>query len=415
MITVPHHQHLQPPPLPQLRPPHIQLPSVDQLEDIPRLSVTTPNSPLSITDFLNAYGDRNTQSSFGSPSHGRFSSGTKQSLEVEDRPSVSEDQEETGSMGNLRFGALMTSKWLSFGRVLFSPAHYEVQERSENRVLILDGLGKDWSYYAALTYPNATIYSLGPDPTIASPTSSNPAGQSPTNHRHIHHPYPNAPFPFPRGFFACAVFRFPQAVPDSAYSATLSECKRVLRPGGYLEVFALDLDLLNMGNRARRAVRSLKERMQFAQPGVSLKPVADNLMRCVGRRGFEGLQRCVVGVPISGPITRSMDESGSGEEGDAEGSSGGSKGKAKADEQSVESDASDGGDANITKMVARVGRWWYTQCYESGATSSDKETGQSIWDDRTLLRECERRGTNFRLLICYAQKPMVVKRRTVSV
>ncbi len=38
----------------------------------------------------------------------------------------------------------------------------------------------------------------------------------------------------------------------------LSEAKRVLRPGGYLEFSVLDMDLVNMGNRARRAVRGLK-------------------------------------------------------------------------------------------------------------------------------------------------------------
>jgi len=46
------------------------------------------------------------------------------------------------SMANLRFGALMTSKWLSFGRVLFSPVHFELKNTKEDRVLIVDGLGK---------------------------------------------------------------------------------------------------------------------------------------------------------------------------------------------------------------------------------------------------------------------------------
>ncbi|KAK4944398.1 hypothetical protein LTR28_008256, partial [Elasticomyces elasticus] len=47
------------------------------------------------------------------------------------------------SMANLRFGALMTSKWLSFGRILFSPAHLEMRNPAEDRILVLDGLGKD--------------------------------------------------------------------------------------------------------------------------------------------------------------------------------------------------------------------------------------------------------------------------------
>ena len=45
------------------------------------------------------------------------------------------------SMANLRFGALMTSKWLSFGQVLFSPAQSELAQSTGERVLVLDGLG----------------------------------------------------------------------------------------------------------------------------------------------------------------------------------------------------------------------------------------------------------------------------------
>ena len=45
------------------------------------------------------------------------------------------------SMANLRFGALMTSKWLSFGQVLFSPVQAELAQSTGERILVLDGLG----------------------------------------------------------------------------------------------------------------------------------------------------------------------------------------------------------------------------------------------------------------------------------
>ncbi len=72
-------------------------------------------------------------------------------------------------MANLRFGALMTSKWLSFGRVLFSPVHFDLKDPNEDRVLVIDGLGKDWSYYCALTYPEAIVYDIGPEPSSSNP------------------------------------------------------------------------------------------------------------------------------------------------------------------------------------------------------------------------------------------------------
>ncbi|KAK2812716.1 hypothetical protein FQN49_008350 [Arthroderma sp. PD_2] len=70
-------------------------------------------------------------------------------------------------------------------------------------------------------------------------------------------------------------------------------------------------------------------------------------------------------------------------------------------------------DESIAKMVAKVARWWHTRCYEL-AVFNDAHN-KDIWADKKLLRECRRRGTGFRLLIAYAQKPSEVTRRTMSV
>jgi hypothetical protein len=142
-----------------------------------------PASPLSVSEFFASYGERNL--SVIDPATGRLSippSGlisnrksrrslppsitTPTSTKPKSRPSSNETDDVTPkarakvgmdsrmielaekdamgfeSMANLRFGALMTSKWLSFGRVLFSPMHFELKNPKEDRVLILDGLGK---------------------------------------------------------------------------------------------------------------------------------------------------------------------------------------------------------------------------------------------------------------------------------
>ena len=46
------------------------------------------------------------------------------------------------AVANLRYGALITSKWLSFGRVLLSPVDFNPERPTSNRVLVLDGLSK---------------------------------------------------------------------------------------------------------------------------------------------------------------------------------------------------------------------------------------------------------------------------------
>ncbi len=140
-------------------------------------SAVIPNSPYSITDFVTGYGERNlagsdhVNSKLGTPSKLRHSGSShrsslppssvrgsttsSKSSRSQDDAKVKPNYRDTRlmemaetqndgllSMANLRFGALMTSKWLSFGRVLFSPAHSELKDASEDRVLILDGLGK---------------------------------------------------------------------------------------------------------------------------------------------------------------------------------------------------------------------------------------------------------------------------------
>ncbi|KAF1913641.1 hypothetical protein BDU57DRAFT_531526 [Ampelomyces quisqualis] len=342
------------------------------------------------------------------------------------------------SMANLRFGALMTSKWLSFGRVLFSPVHFELKDASEDRVLVIDGLGKDWSYYCALTYPEATVYDVGPGASSSASSNDGPAEPWSTlrNHRHICHDSLTNALPFPMHFFAGVVLRFPAALPSSVHRFVLSEAKRVLRPGGYLEFSVLDLDLVNMGNRARRAVRGLKMRMQVADETLSLRNISDEIMAGLGRKGFVECNRCIVGVPVAGKLPTPDDakkpttkRTGSNVSSKSKKSSTLSTSKGLNSEVSFSdllnvSSPSETTDNGITDMVARVGRWWYSRCYESlvlpeagepGAAASGNLLENSIWRDAALINECEKRGTSFKMLIGYAQKPEIGVRRTVSV
>ncbi|KMU86311.1 hypothetical protein CIHG_04100 [Coccidioides immitis H538.4] len=52
------------------------------------------------------------------------------------------ERERLGALAqaNLRSGSLMTSRWLSFGRVLFSPAQNHVRTEDQSRILVIDGL-----------------------------------------------------------------------------------------------------------------------------------------------------------------------------------------------------------------------------------------------------------------------------------
>lgn len=260
-------------------------------------------------------------------------------------------------------------------------------------------------------YTNAMVYNLGTDPDdCLSPKK--PTLDSLPNHSHIHHADLSITFPFPKGFFAAVVFRFPAIASEATYKFALGECKRVLRPGGYLEISVLDMDMLNMGNRGRRALRSLKERINADDTSVSLKSISDTVQKLLGRRGFENLSRCVVGVPAAGCIPSSQEGSTIGPS--VHTPSGFPNSSSMPSFGDVVRDQSASGDYGITRMVARVARWWYSRCYES-IILADGDMNKSIWSDAALLKECEERGTSLRLMVCFAQKPECAVRRTISV
>lgn len=209
-----------------------------------------------------------------------------------------------------------------------------------------------------------------------------------------------------------------------------------------MEMSVLDLDMVNMGIRTRKAVRMLKEKTYLSDPNISLKPASDSLQKLLGLQGFDGLRRCMVRIPVTGVIVRSSASSSSTTSSNPSTSvargtpstafsaltnSSTSAQQPKVYGKSPSNDTnlslgdllsdpspSPSNDESIRKIVAKVGRWWYTRCYEIPVLPNG-DASSSIWADKRVLRECQKRGTGFRLLIAYAQKPSEVKRRTASV
>ncbi|KAJ5129823.1 uncharacterized protein N7515_005862 [Penicillium bovifimosum] len=420
-------------------------------------SSTAPSSQPSYTDLAARYGGLIEEKSDHLPTE--QSSETDQRREKQSnflsslaavpspRPKLRREQESSSSerewdavtRTNMRSASLMTSRWLSFGRVLFSPAHNHVKPGGQGRILVIDGLGNDdWSFYCSLTYPDAEVYSLGGRPVSAAPPHP-AAWQPPTNHHTVYHMGLGNPLPFPKDYFTVAVLRFPTVCSETVQCNVIQECKRVLRTGGYLEMSLLDRDMLNMGPRTRKAVRQLKEVTCLSDPTLSLKPTSDSVQRELGANGFDSLRRCMVRIPVAGMVLRSSDTSSSNQSTSATTPSTGfslptiSVTTAEASQSTSTTSKSPSNEANISlgdllsdpspspandesiaKIVARVGRWWYSKCYEDPVFSAG-DIERSIWNDRKVLRECQKRGTGFRMFVAYAQKPSEVPRRTASV
>ncbi|TGJ87899.1 hypothetical protein E0Z10_g820 [Xylaria hypoxylon] len=370
-----------------------------------RFDSEPPVTPFSVSEFVSGYGDRNTnvesnqesetppRASLSSNEGEKIKTNSERSSQASKRTSGSSrlSEETPLSQVNLRVGSMTVSKWLTFGHVLFSPVREDLVNNDSSlkrqSILVIDGLGNDdWSFYAAETYPAANFFNLSPRapvPQENKTTLSFPL--SPSNHHQIQFKSYADKFPFGPDSFTALVFRFPAAAPEAHYRNIISEAQRVLKPGGFIEFSVLDLDLNNVGRRTRRAVRHLKEEVSTQNSDVYLSSTADLILRLLGRKGFVDIKTCRVGVPVASSITNTP------------------KKDRKKDERSLAemmNDKTEIGDKNITKMVSKVGRWWYNRCYEAPTGM-----GSSIWHDQALLAECEEWTTSLKLMVCHARVP----------
>ncbi|KAG6053366.1 hypothetical protein E4U17_004760 [Claviceps sp. LM77 group G4] len=305
---------------------------------------------------------------------------------------------------SLRVGSMTVSKWLTFGHVLFGEIRHQLPFfetlANSHSILVIDGLGNDdWSFYAAETYPSISVFNLSPRPPA--PTQAKKSWKkfpsSPTNHHQIRYTSHLDQFPFASQTFDAVVYRFPAVAPESHHRNILREARRVLRPGGYIELSILDFDFNGMGGHAQRTVRHLRAKIQLQNSAMNLRAsTADLITRLLGNVGYADIKTARIGIPVTGSLSQnasqtSKTKSGLGKDDHVPGMAA----ELRRDESLLADD-------DPTKIVSRVGRWWYSRCYENAAGFPQDK---SIWNDACLLSECEQFGTSMKLTICSARAP----------
>ncbi|KAF8472526.1 hypothetical protein BDZ91DRAFT_437013 [Kalaharituber pfeilii] len=249
--------------------------------------------------------------------------------------------------------ALMSLRWMMFGHVIISPAqrilaaanakksatvdsrHLQAAtgspEKDRKRVLDLGGnpIG-DWGWHCAYDYPKAKVYtvtarcshSTAPEASPISatePGNSNTAGQKlrgPKNHRHLTVSYLWR-LPFPENHFDVVSARSlfttlkvhqqasrnapnvdlmsPLNIMDE-YDLCLEECLRVLKPGGYLEFFLLDNDIINPGPLASDL--SAKFTSELEANAYDPYPTQKWIQR-LNKRGYGDIKRAWLFLPMA--------------------------------------------------------------------------------------------------------------------
>lgn len=202
-------------------------------------------------------------------------------------------------------------KYLTGGRLLNSPAA-DVLDYAHPGLVIDNSLRKraldlggqptcDWAWHCARTYPNAKTYTV----TVGQqPTASKLSG--PSNHRSLpvsklwRLPFPDSHFDAisARSLFMFLRNKEPLGENIDEYDLCLLECLRCLKPGGYLEFFTMDSEVVQAGSRGTAV--SVEFGFNLKTRGYDPSPTKTWLGR-LRRTGYIDIKRAWMFLPMGSP------------------------------------------------------------------------------------------------------------------
>ena len=205
------------------------------------------------------------------------------------------------------------AKYLSGGRLLNSPANQSLKKapslndirdckvRVSSYILDLGGQpSADWGWHCSREFPSAKIYTATTS-TILCPTIRGP-------HNHRLQTVPSLyTLPYPDNYFSAISARtlfshlkldVHQGLQVDEYDLCLQECLRCLKPGGYLEYFLMDSEVVNAGSRGTAV--SVEFGFNLKTRGYDPSPTKSFLGR-LRRAGFDDIKRAWTFLPMGTP------------------------------------------------------------------------------------------------------------------
>lgn len=305
------------------------------------------------------------------------------------------------------------AKYLSGGRLLNSPAVQSIIKapslndikgckiRSIPHILDLGGQASaDWGWHCSREYPRAKIYTASTADTLAFSTIRGP-------HNHRLHTVPSLyTLPYPNNHFSAISARtlFSHLKLDvhpglkmDEYDLCLRECLRCLKPGGYLEYFLMDSEIVNAGSRGTAV--SVEFGFNLKTRGYDPLPTKSFLGR-LRRAGFDDIKRAWTFLPMGTPTKEQRLLPETPPPNVSTFQHGGENGRTKV--EAVRGPV--GSTADAADMAGLVGSWAWEQWMVKLQLEMGKE--RLLEGVGEVLEEGKWTGAGWRCLSGWARKPV---------
>ncbi|KAF8429003.1 hypothetical protein EV426DRAFT_527662 [Tirmania nivea] len=364
--------------------------------------------------------------------------------------------------------AMMSFRWMAFGRLLVSPAHELLAAtcrkkstrresslssgtrhgKDRKRILDLAGIPVgDWGWHCAYDYPKSKVYTVTSRTTSsdgASATESDNSGQStncqaPINHRHIIVSYLWR-LPFPDNHFDVVSARSlfmalktlsgkgrspamdlmsPVNIMDE-YDLCLEECLRVLKPGGYLEYFLFDNDIVNPGPLAVEL--STKFINELEANSYDPYPTKKWIKR-LNKAGYGDMKRAWVFLPMAPQVKPKLPSKDGEYEVQVQAQQHQQSGSFNNDIDAVKEEVRrkleawkdlgmmKGSTESVAPVTGLVGSWMWERWMLKTSAEAEKDSKWNLSLDTigSVLDEGRDMKSGWRALMGWARKPLVVE------
>ncbi|KAF7589706.1 hypothetical protein BBP40_003953 [Aspergillus hancockii] len=311
--------------------------------------------------------------------------------------------------------AMDALKYLNGGHLITSPALKNLRRTKSSkkpqnsktrpiRVMDLGGHAScEWAWHLARDYPNIKVYTV-----FTEHQAVNRGIKGPSNHRQISVqnlwklPFPDNKFDVisARSLPALLKSEYPSAEQQDEYDLCLQECRRCLKPGGYLEFFVMDAEISHAGPYG--SATSVEFAFNLKTRGYDPAPTKCFVGR-LQKGGFTSTKRACMFLPIGSepvmsPVPRETPEP---------------RVKSHISEcEAVQGPV--GSTADVASITGLFGGWIWEQWLLKLQIEMGREQGKLLEGIGNVFDEGRKNGAGWTCLSGWAMKPSMKQPQMVQ-